>query len=195
MDPLGYMAEPSTDSVKVQSTGTLKISNGTVNLEPGWYQGGINITGGTVNFAPGLYILDSGMDVSGNAVINGDGVTFFNTNTSGGKGGWLDIRIDGTVTAKLSAPTSGYYKGILFWNDRDAPYTNNGSNIQGTSDSVMTGAFYFPSVDLQYAGTSSTSSWQMIISKTMTVTGTSDVTSNFGAHVNELPTRLATLVE
>jgi putative Flp pilus-assembly TadE/G-like protein len=191
IDPLAYLTQPTVPLLPVGLN--TKITD-TIVLLPGRYLGGIKITGGTVTFLPGLYILDSGFDVSGNAVLNGDGVTFFNTNT-GGPGNWRDITITGTVRLNLSAPTTGPYAGVLFWNDRNAPDRNPGSNIAGTSDSVLTGALYFPSTHLEYAGTSAVSSWTQIVANTLTVTGNAVVQSDFSSSRVPPPTRLATLVE
>ena len=191
IDPLAYMTQPTVPLLFVGLN--TKITD-TIVLLPGRYLGGIKITGGTVTFLPGLYILDSGLDVSGNAVLNGDGVTFFNTNT-GGTGTWSDINITGTVRLNLSAPTTGPYAGVLFWNDRDAPNQNPGSKIGGTSDSVMVGALYFPSTNLEYSGTSSVASWTQIVANTISITGNAVVQSDFKSSGVPPPTRLATLVE
>jgi hypothetical protein len=59
----------------------------------------------------------------------------------------------------------------------------------------MEGALYFPSTHVTYAGTSTSSSWNMIVADTITVTGNAVVQNDFGASDILPPTRLATLVE
>jgi Flp pilus assembly protein TadG len=194
LDPLAYMVPPAIPTLPINVI--MPISGGTVTLQPGLYPGGIKITGGTITFAPGTYILDGGgFAVSGNATLTGNGVTFYNTNVLGIPGLWGRFSIAGTVTENLSAPTSGPYAGVLFWDDKNAPNTPPGNVIAGTSGSSLTGAMYFPSTAVTYTGTSATSSWQMIIADTIKVSGTSSVTGyNVGNPVPP-PTRIASLVE
>jgi hypothetical protein len=169
------------------------MSGGTATLSPGLYLGGIEITGGTVTFSPGVYYLDGGgLKITGNAVASGEGVTFYNTRTTGN---WGDFDIAGTVQANFSAPDSGPYEGMLFWNDPNAPNRNPGSVIAGTSTSRFEGAMYFPSTHVTWAGTSDAANWNMIVANTIKVAGTSLVTGNFSASTIAPPTRKATLVE
>jgi len=192
MDPMAWLAAPSLIGVTAVGVDT-KITEGEATLNPGLYEGGIAISGGTVTFNPGTYILDSGFHASGNAILIGKGVTFYNTNTLG-VGKWDDIDIAGTVKANLSAPDSGAYEGILFWNDAASPDRNPGSVIAGTSDSKYEGALYFPSTHVSYTGTS-TAAWTMIIADTITISGNAFVSSEYDKTTILPPTRLATLVE
>jgi Flp pilus assembly protein TadG len=193
MDPLSYLTPPSASGSPIATNE--KISGGSVTLYPGIYSGGITITGGTVTFMPGTYILDGGgLQASGNAILNGAGVTFYNTNT-GAAGKWGTFNIDGTVKTDLTAPTSGDYQGVLFWNDKNALDKSPGNVINGTSDSILEGAFYFPSTHLSYSGTSTAANWTMIIADTITVSGNAYVNGNFDASDVPPPTRIASLVE
>jgi hypothetical protein len=209
LDPLAYLTEPTPanppNATNLQITngavngaydaGLVTASGGQIYLKPGTYKGGLKISGSMVNFEPGTYILDGGgFEISGNSVLTGNGVTFFNTNT-GGAGQWGNFSIAGTARLDLQAPTSGDYEGMLFWNDNDAPDRPPGHTIAGTSDSVMTGAIYIPSGSLNYAGTSTSSAWNQIIANTITISGNAVVASNFGSSDILPPTRLATLVE
>jgi hypothetical protein len=191
MDPLDYLPEPPMPGLVATN---FKMTGGVAVLSPGRYVGGIEISGGTVTFLPGTYYLDGGgLQITGNAVVTGTGVTFFNTRSSGGA--WGDFQIAGTVQATFTAPDSGTYEGMLFWNDDNAPYRNVGSVIAGTSNSSFTGAMYFPSTHLTWAGTSDTSSWNMIVAKTITIAGNAVVNSDYDSTTIGVPTRKATLVE
>src|SRR5262249_34372962 len=56
-------------------------------------------------------------------------------------------------TVHLSAPTSGDYKGVLFFGDPDNTYASNNPNkFNGTAGSTLTGALYFPNQAVQYLG-------------------------------------------
>ena len=68
---------------------------------------------------------------------------FYNTNTTGRDFLWGEFSISGLSSNIFRAPADGYYAGILFWNDANAPYTNPGSVITGTSHSVFEGVMYF----------------------------------------------------
>jgi hypothetical protein len=148
-------------------------------LEPGYYKGGIQITGGDVKLKAGLYIVD-GLTVTGGSFGNlsvdpmaqTGGVTIFNT----GAKATDNIRINGNVTVDLHATYTGVYKNILFFNSYNA-VVNNGSTsdskLSGNADSTYDGIMYFPTVQVEYSGTSSQSgSFAMIIGDTITFAGT-----------------------
>jgi hypothetical protein len=193
LDPMAWIAAPSLPSSRTATN--FSHSEGDVTLFPGVYYNGIEISGGTVIFQPGIYILDGGgFRASGNAVLRGDGVLFYNTNT-GGPGRWGEIDIAGTVQSDLVAPDDGPYEGILFWNDCKSPDRNPGSRVTGTADSRFVGALYFPSTHLIYSGTSATAAWTILIADTITIEGNAVVENDFDRSTVQPPTRLVTLVE
>src|SRR5262249_58176308 len=112
-----------------------------------------------------------GLSISGNAIVSGNGVTFYNTWSGGGSGGWGDINITGTTTVNLKAPSSGDYEGMLLWTDRNAPYKNNGSTISGGVNSSFEGVLYFPATDLTFSGTSTSTAWTMLIAAALNGAG------------------------
>jgi hypothetical protein len=167
-----------------------KVTNGaTVNLTAGTYCGGISIGGsvGTVNFGPGNYILaDGGMSVNGSANLNGTGVTFFDTyKTQANKYGAISINGSGTVS--LTAPTSGTYKALLFYQDPRVSWSaSNGSTISGSATSMFDGIIYFPTTDLQYSGNSGTSSsptsgYTVLIGYNIKINGTATINTDFSS--------------
>ena len=197
----------------------LNISNGTWNLFPGLYQGstgagnkvaGLVVSGGTINLYPGIYFLDSGMRIAGGAIFRtvgtdgnpggpGEGVMFYTTTTHPNPAlpiAWNTIDIAGTVQANLKPPTSGTYKGILFFEDRTAPPLNPGHFIAGTADATYDGLLYFSKNNINYTGTSSTGGWTGIIADTITISGTTTLSNNFLVDSDgETPFRTAMLVE
>jgi hypothetical protein len=72
------------------------------------------------------------------------GVTFYIT--SGGT-----VTINGGATVELTAPNSGPYAGILFY---EAPSTSNSQTnmLSGNSSSYYQGALYFPTATLDFQG-------------------------------------------
>jgi len=171
-----------------------KITGGTPVVPPGLYIGGIEITGGDVTFLPGVYYLDGGgLKISGGPTVRGEGVLFYNTNTLGAA--WGQFNITGSGVMDFTAPDSGPYEGMLFWNDCNAPSANPQSTIAGNSSSRFEGAMYFPSSTLNYAGTSTAAAWNMIVANTISIVGNTEVTGNYSASTILPPTRRATLVE
>jgi hypothetical protein len=110
---------------------------------------------GTVHFEPGIYFIDgASFNVSSQATVTGTGVTFILTSTTAdtNPSSIATANINGGATMQLSAPTSGTYSGVLFYQDRRAP--NSDSNrINGNSASSFQGAFYFPSQGVEFNGT------------------------------------------
>jgi hypothetical protein len=168
-----------------------KITSGTtVTISPGVYCGGISISGSVQNvvFSPGNYILvGGGLQVNGGVNISGSAVTFFNTYPGTQSNKYNGIGINGSGTVTLSAPTSGTYKALLFYQDPRVTWSaSNGSIIAGGANSTYNGIIYFPSTDLQYAGNSSTSAngtdgYTVLIGYNITVNGTAKVNLDFTA--------------
>lgn len=172
-DPFASVPAPITtggcDHNKFSVTGTMTLS-------PGKYCGGITISGGaTGNLNPGMYILaGGGLTVSGGSRINGTGVTFYNTNGQGvGGSSYSPIVISGTSGSVLSAPTSGTYSGMLFFEDRSINSSAQ-NTVSGGSNSQINGAMYFLNSPLVYSGGSNnTPSNTQIVADTLTVSGPS----------------------
>ncbi len=141
---------------------------------PGYYANEIRIQNGTVVFEPGLYVLNAGLKISG-GTVDGEDVTFYNINSSGND--YVDI--GGNAVVNFSAPDDDPdydYYGILFMGPRNGNTGNPGNKIaRGNSGSSFTGALYFPSEHLDWAGNpSSTVSWGMVVAATLNISGTAD---------------------
>lgn len=157
-DPLGYLQPPSYSGCT--HNGRVKVSSGTVSLNPGTYCGGIEIaSGSTVTFNPGLYIVkadsnDGGLLVASGSSVKGTGVTFFNT---GGEK-YKPIELMSGSSADFSAPTSGQWKDILFYQDRTAGKPGNVyyNRIQSNIVAKFVGIMYFPTQILDLATSGST---------------------------------------
>ena len=111
---------------------------------------------GTLKLGAATYVLDAGSFSAGaQAKISCTGCTIILSNSSSGSTATIGgVDINGGAEIKMSAPTSGNYEGILFYQDRRAPKSTTIVNkINGNSDSVMSGAFYFPNQALDVNGT------------------------------------------
>lgn len=171
---------------------TTYSSTGTVN--PGVYCGGLTIGGNAPSahvLAPGIYYIvgNGGLSISSKATITSTGgVTFVLTGNSAN--GYASVTINGGANIALNAPTTGPTGGMLFFQDRNAPFTGGSSSssscgagnaqnqINGGSGQLLTGALYFPNQSLCYGGNSSTTGagrCTQIIARQISFTGTSDV--------------------
>lgn len=137
-DPFVNLATPAAGN-------PCKNVNGNKNaqtLQPGTYCSGMDLKG-NVTLQPGVYVVQGALKVNANAVVAGSGVTIFMAGSN-------TISMNGNATVTLSAPTSGTYSGVLFYGDRTG--TAAQSTFNGTADSLLTGAIYFPRQQVNYLG-------------------------------------------
>jgi len=154
-DPFRSVPEPVDSGVCKNGSGH--------NLDPGRYCDGLTLKN-NVNLAPGVYVISGGtLRINANANITGAGVTIYLT-------GDANVDINGNATLNLSAPTSGDYQGVLFMGSRSN--SDVGNTFNGTADSVMTGALYFPKQQVSYLGNfSGQSGCTQVVAKTISWSG------------------------
>ena len=123
-------------------------------------------------FEPGTYVLEKGLKITGGNV-SGQGVFFYNINADGKQ----HIDVGGNASVQLTAPTSGPYKGVLFFVNRSAPDRSPGNNIaRGNEESFFEGAIYMPSQHLDFAGNPETAiHWTIVVVRTLNISGTAQV--------------------
>ncbi len=158
----------------------------------------IRISGGTVDFAAGVYTLLGGMQITGSPTVTGDEVSFFNTSSNPAlRRLWGEFDIAGTATVTFSAPSSGDYEGMLFWDDYRAVNRQPSHTIVGDASSTFYGALYFKETNVTWAGGNTSPDWNMIIADTITVTGNAEVVGegSFNNGTISPPTRKVTLLE
>ena len=147
-DPLTGLAVPSL-------TGTataINFTSGSHTIGSGIYSQ-IKLSGtASLTLSPGIYVIaGGGLSVTNSASISGSGVMIYNTNTiypaAGGTNGGIALTSTGTVN--LSAPTTGVYAGILFFQARA-----NASTISITDSATVTlsGTIYAPEAVLSISG-------------------------------------------
>lgn len=165
-DQTGY--SPSANvTLSPNTNGTYVFCNGlTIN------------SGTTVTLNPGTYIIDGGqLKMSGSSGLIGNNVTIILTGGTNGQTCCATASIAGGANIQLSAPTTGNLAGLAIFQDRSAPSTS-GSTITGGGTQYISGAIYFPSTSLSYAGnatTTGTGACTQIIADKLTFTGNSDV--------------------
>lgn len=80
----------------------------------------------------------------------------------------------------LTAPTSGTFKGIAIYQDRRAQNSNQTNKVNGGNASIITGALYFPSQQLDYNGNGTTDAQcTMIVARRVYFNGNSGVSNKF----------------
>jgi Putative Flp pilus-assembly TadE/G-like len=196
-DPLSYLQPPSYNPSACTytnlHTGTTK---GTNYLYPGVYCGGIQISGNNpVVFQQGTYILEGGgLKVTATkANLSGSQVMIYNTYSATYSYG--PIALSGSNLVNLSAPTSGPYEGILFFQDRTVPKGSAGSTITGSSGSTFDGAVYFSTTAVSYGGSSSSGGYTIIVADTVSISGNATLSDNYSTLDSGSPIKATALYE
>jgi Flp pilus assembly protein TadG len=177
-DPLAYLPKPevpscgSTTSPPYHGSPGPLLILGTATLYPDHaYCGGINILPtANVTFMPGTYVIKSaggllgqqgGLTINLLANVTGTGVTFYNL---GPVGGITFVAPSVTLGGvNLTAPTSGTYSCILFFQD---PQNTSGAYIIGSTswNTKLEGTYYFPAANVQYLASLSVK-YNMLVAK------------------------------
>ena len=211
-DPLAYLPAPSTanDACGTSTSSPYYGSSSPVNItlggnvvfNPGVYCGGISITAAllsTIKFNPGTYILkdhtgllgitQGGLNITLNELtsITGNGVTFYNEGTQGSlmvvepvSGGSL-LSLS---NVSLSAPTTGTYAGILFFQAHGStPSAVFVANL--IDNSKLEGAIYLPDGDVSYGVSAVSSAYNILVAKDIHLNVA--VGSVFGNDYSSLP--------
>ena len=192
-DPLANLAAPTFSGCD-HTNYTLGNGN-TATINPGVYCGGITLTNNstTLTLNPGNYILDGGgLTVSNSSILIGSHVMFYNTKTGSNTIGPISVGNSSTIT--LSAPNSGVYEGVLFFQDRNLTYVANNS-FANSATSNVTGAFYFPTTSFTFIGSNNTAIKSAFIAKTMALIGNSSLQSDTTGVYTGLAKTTAALIQ
>jgi Flp pilus assembly protein TadG len=162
-------ADPFADLPAPAASNPCKNVNGNKTaqtIQPGTYCSGMNLNG-NVTLSPGVYVVQGNLKVNAGAVISGTGVTIFMEASN-------TVSMNGNATVTLSAPTSGTYSGVLFYGDRTG--TAAQSTFNGTADSLLTGALYFPRQQVNYLGNfSGNSGCTQVVANTIQWSGSTTI--------------------
>lgn len=150
---------------------------------PGKYTQNVQFTGsGTAYFAPGLYDFEGGLDIQGSWNIYSTGGVTFYFNGGGAPNSGVHISTSGMV--QLVAPTEaealrdGSIQGVLFFGARANSWNNATNRVgRGQNGSYYSGAIYFPSEHIDWAGNTDAfvdgEQFSMVIADTIDLSGSS----------------------
>jgi Flp pilus assembly protein TadG len=141
-DYLMYLPDHPDPLHTLPNYGTI---TGPGTYDPGWYPQGVDFNDGVAQLLPGIYVIGPpGIDLKGDAQMIGEGVMLFLD-----LGGKLKIAGTGDAGLDLSAPTSGLYEGVVFYQHRQ-----NGTlcDIQGGGLFDLHGTMYLKTARLEMDG-------------------------------------------
>ncbi|MBU6371218.1 MAG: hypothetical protein KJS97_00705 [Alphaproteobacteria bacterium] len=155
------------------ASGNCRNSNG-ATLQAGRYCSGLTLSG-TVTLNPGVYYVSGGdFRINANANVTGTGVTIVLV-------GSARVTMNGNAMVRLSAPTSGATKGMLFYGDRASSGGTNRFN--GTAASLLTGTIYAPRQDVAYLGNfSGSGGCTQVVASTVTWSGSTTIAVDCSAY-------------
>ncbi len=191
--PVGSCTNPNSASGLPYPLVISDASNHTINA--GTYCGGITLSGsGNITFNTGVYVINGtgsggkSFSYSGSGNMNGTNVMFYMTGQNGYTAGPMSISGSGNLT--FSAPSSGSYDGILFWQDKNA---STGANTY-TGSGNITGTFYFPNDALTYSG-SGNAAFQAIVAKSVTMSGSGNFSKDVTGQYTGLVQTISALIQ
>ncbi len=181
-DPLASVQPPNIGSYPVRNgtatvPSTLNITGSSSRtLDPGVYYGGIKMTGsGLLTLRPGIYIIAGGeLTLGGSGQIVADGVFFYLTNDPTyptGAGSYAGLNLNGSSNMHVTPMTSGPYRNLTFFQDRNNTKENN---ISGSGD-LLSGTAYFPKAKLTVNGTGTMGGKAQLIADNIRFTGSGDM--------------------
>ncbi|MEP6982740.1 MAG: pilus assembly protein TadG-related protein [Sphingomicrobium sp.] len=129
-------------------------------------------------FGP-VYINGGDANVQGNLSCTGCALVLTNsstaTNATIGK-----FSANAGSNINLTAPTTGTFAGIAIYQDRRATDSSPSNKVNGNDASIITGALYFPSQQLDYNGTGTTAAQcTMFVARRVQFTGNNTTTNKF----------------
>lgn len=182
-DPFASLATPST----VGST-RVYVKNSTT-MSPGIYADDVKIDrDSNVVLSPGTYVFLKKFEID-KATVTGTGVTIY----IGQKDGRDAEFKSKDATLDLSAPTSGPYEAILFFQDRE-----NGKSVtfDGDGELDLEGVIYAPAALVKFGKKSVTrSNYTVIVSSAMKFAKNVNIQANFSVLANGSPIKQIALAE
>jgi Flp pilus assembly protein TadG len=167
-DPLAFETPPSNpggcvSGVVLQNGISNSYGNGSSFTLPAGCYNGLTINGSpTVTLGAGVFYMNGPMVVNGSPTVNGTNVTIYLPNSS------ASFTDNGATTLNLSAPNSGAYSGILFYQN---PADTSTLTINGSSSSTLKGIFYVPNANLTVNGSGSTNFYTSFVVSSLTFNG------------------------
>ncbi|MET0174050.1 MAG: pilus assembly protein TadG-related protein [Agrobacterium vaccinii] len=120
----------------------------------------------TITFEPGLHIIKGRMIVNSNSTVTANGVTFYFPDVDS------EIRANGGLSFKASAPTSGAYKGVLIFEKTSNGVIGSDTRqyiFNGSNGETLEGIIYLPNRDVTYNSTTNQTNKISMVVNTMIV--------------------------
>lgn len=141
-DPLASLPVPSVPTA-TSTPSTSYSGNGTYTMQPGLYTQSVTISNpSVVTMQPGLYYFQNGasLTIESGGGLNGSGVTLY-------MDGGGTINFTNLSSTTLSAPTSGTYQGVVYFQDRTSTTTPTFGNNATIN---LSGTFYAPAAAISF---------------------------------------------
>ena len=136
---------------------------------------------GTLKLGSATYFIDGGnFDLGSNANISCTGCTIILGNSDISQTANIgSLTMNALAKSVMTAPSSGAFKDILFYQDRRATTSASSVNrVNGTSSSIFSGAMYFPKQHLSVNGNAGlTFTCAEFVSWTVEFSGNSGITN------------------
>lgn len=200
-DPLSWLTPPSYTASSCTADPLTHHGNGgsTYSVGPGsansTTQNGntvcytsltLGVNADTVTVNPGIYVITGPLTFASGTTLGGSGVTFYLTGTG-------QVNIGNGATFNFSAPTSGTYNGILFYQNRSDVLP---ATIEGGANSTINGILYLPGALLTIGNGSTSAVNAQIVAASVAMVGGSKLTVNDYSSINlSSPLTMAKLVE
>jgi hypothetical protein len=169
-DPFASITPPTPSSCLSHPDYTSWGQNGNYEIYPGTYCVGLAVSNGvTAHFNPGVYVINGGGIQFGSGNVSGTGVTFYITGSSFTNNQLVSI--NNGMSVNLSAPASGTYQGILFFQDRSINNTALSSTFGGGASMSLTGSLYFPTTSVTFNNGASSTANTALIARTVDFEG------------------------
>jgi hypothetical protein len=173
----GLYAANSVSNLVNQSCPTankgVNVGGGSQTLQPGVYCNGLNLAGGTTTLASGVYIIQGGKFSITGGTATGSNVTFILTcavQPCTSTSSYATAALTGGVS-NLSAPTTGTWAGMLFYQDPTDPTSKQDKDSLTGGLNTLQGALYFPTHQLTFTGGTASAACTQIVAWTITFTG------------------------
>lgn len=182
-DPMAGFTPPSVGSC--DHTDFEESGGVTITMWPGVYCGGLKLTGGaSAHYQPGTYVIKDGpLETTGGGDFVGNGVTFHIT------GNDAYVNLSGGAIVHLSAPTTGPFQGVVFYQDPNFSLGLD-SKLSGGGELYFEGVIYFPTQELNVSGgglTTTHSPFTWYIANNFLYSGGSELIINSDLDASSVP--------
>jgi Flp pilus assembly protein TadG len=189
-DPLAWLTPPSFVASSCLAdphfTGSSSNTIGPTTAGGTICYDGLSMTGsGSLTMQAGTYIINGGFSQTGSGSISGSNVTIYLAPPSG------SLSLTGSGSLNVTAPTSGTYNGVLFYEN---PSDTNAMKITGSGGSDMEGIFYAPAASLTLTGSAGSSFYADLVVSSLSITGSGSI-ANYSSKNSSEPLSSAVVVE